>query len=375
MKTICIVTSSHGRNDIRLFQKHTQTLSANGYKVIYVVNDGKEDECIANYRITTFGLPKAGKLKRLFRLPSDLLPKLIDLDADLYQICDPEFIGLGQKLKKAGKNAIFDSVEDWEGYVRGMFPEPIGFLMSKIVTCAFARYLKYYDRVLVMSPNIQKRLNKYAPSKVDIVSNYPIVTGHPSDGVQKDSYMDNDNQFIYCGSVYDFSVQEEVASALKEIGQKNSRLLIVGKITDKRKDSISSKGSEYSKYVSWVSKKEMLEFYRKSICGVVIFKYSPVCCGKEGQMGSNKIFEYMLEGLPIICTDFELWKKLIVDKYKCGICVNPDSKEEIKNAIKYLIEHRAEAYEMGQRGRNAVLTEFNWEAQAQKYLDIIAQLS
>lgn len=375
MKTICIISSSHGRNDIRLFQKHTQTLSANGYKVIYVINDGKEDECKDNIRITTLGLPKAGKLKRLFRLSSVLLPKLIDIDADLYQICDPELIGLGRKLKIAEKNVIFDSVEDWEGYVRGMFPNPIGFLMSKIVTYALARNLKHYDRVLVMSPNIQKRLDRYAPSKVDIVSNYPIVAGHPSNGVQKESYINNDNQFIYCGSVYGFSVQEEVASSLKEIGEPNSRLLVVGSISEKRQISILSEGGEYSKFVSWVSKSELLDYYQKSLCGLVIFKYSPVCCGKEGQMGSNKIFEYMLEGLPIICTDFELWKKLIVDKYKCGICVNPDSKEEIKNAVRYMIEHRAEAFEMGQRGRNAVLTEFNWEAQAQKYLDIIAQLS
>ena len=41
---------------------------------------------------------------------------------------------------------------------------------------------------------------------------------------------------------------------------------------------------------------------------------------KKGTLGNNKIFEYMYYGLPIICTDFDLWKE-IIDKYKCGIYV------------------------------------------------------
>ena len=82
----------------------------------------------------------------------------------------------------------------------------------------------------------------------------------------------------------------------------------------------------------------------------------------------------MLEGLPVICTDFELWKKLIIDKYKCGICVNPKSEKEISEAIIYLAENKEEAYEMGQRGRDAVLSEFNWESQAQKYINIFNEL-
>ena len=91
-------------------------------------------------------------------------------------------------------------------------------------------------------------------------------------------------------------------------------------------------------------------------------------------MGSNKIFEYMLEGLPVICTDFSLWKSLIIDKYHCGICVSPNNKVQIKEAVSYIIHNKQEAFEMGQRARNAVLTEFNWESQEKKYISIIDSL-
>lgn len=374
MKKICIVTSSHGRNDIRLFQKHTQTLANNGYFVYYVVADGESDENGNNYVITSLGLPKATKLSRLFSLSYRLSPKLLNLDADVFQICDPELIRLGRILRKAGKKVIFDSVEDWEGYFREKINPVIGYIISKIVTFILKKNLKEYERVLVMSPNIQRRLDNYAPGKVEFVSNYPIISNHPTQGLSLDEYLTNARQFIYCGTVYGFSVQEEVVKSLHELSYENSKLSIVGSIANKRKNSISMVGEKYVEFIPWVTKTELLERYHNSICGVVIFKYTPVCCGKEGQMGSNKIFEYMLEGLPVICTDFSLWKELIIDKYKCGICVNPNDYDDIKNAVKYIMDNKEEAYAMGKRAREAVLNEFNWEMQASRYLSVIESL-
>jgi glycosyltransferase involved in cell wall biosynthesis len=92
-----------------------------------------------------------------------------------------------------------------------------------------------------------------------------------------------------------------------------------------------------------------------------------------GTLGINKLFEYMLFGLPVICTDFTLWKE-IMDKYKCGLYVNPNNSEEIANAIHYLIEHKNEAYRMGQNGRKAIFEEFNWKSQERTYLGIVEKI-
>ena len=74
-------------------------------------------------------------------------------------------------------------------------------------------------------------------------------------------------------------------------------------------------------------------------------------------------------GLPVVCSDFTLWKN-IVDKYKCGIYVNPNSTKEIKNAINYLILNKEKAYEMGQNGISAVKEEFNWNSQEERLLSV-----
>jgi glycosyltransferase involved in cell wall biosynthesis len=91
-------------------------------------------------------------------------------------------------------------------------------------------------------------------------------------------------------------------------------------------------------------------------------------------MSNNKLFEYLLFGLPVICTDFFYWKE-IVENNNCGICVNPNDVHAITNAIKYLIENPNIAYEMGQNGRKVVLEKYNWTVEESKLLNIYKKIS
>jgi len=87
----------------------------------------------------------------------------------------------------------------------------------------------------------------------------------------------------------------------------------------------------------------------------------------------NKMFEYMIAELPIIASNFLLWRE-IVEKNNCGICVNPLDPKEIAEAIEYLIEHPDEARKMGENGRKAVLEKYNWEKESKKLLKIYEEL-
>ena len=118
----------------------------------------------------------------------------------------------------------------------------------------------------------------------------------------------------------------------------------------------------------------MQEFYHKNRLGVVVYDYKLNLGYKLGSYGTNKIFEYMETGLPFICTDYILWKE-IVDENNCGICVEPGNAEQITNAIQYLIDHPALAYQMGQNGRKAVLNKYNWRTQEIAYVDLFEKLS
>jgi glycosyltransferase involved in cell wall biosynthesis len=73
----------------------------------------------------------------------------------------------------------------------------------------------------------------------------------------------------------------------------------------------------------------------------------------------TKIFEYMALGLPVITSDFPLYKK-IIQEANCGYCVDPENATEIADAIEYLIAHPEEANQMGQNGKEAVQGKYSW---------------
>lgn len=60
------------------------------------------------------------------------------------------------------------------------------------------------------------------------------------------------------------------------------------------------------KYLGKISRKKVNELYGRSRAGIVI--YQPAANHTESK--PIKMFEYMAAGLPVIASDFPLWKKL-----------------------------------------------------------------
>ena len=82
----------------------------------------------------------------------------------------------------------------------------------------------------------------------------------------------------------------------------------------------------------------------------------------------------MQAGLPVICSDFILYKE-IVSTYKCGITVNPTNIYEIVEAINYLFKNPVEAKKMGENGQRAVRQKYNWTTQEKVLIAMYEKLS
>jgi glycosyltransferase involved in cell wall biosynthesis len=81
----------------------------------------------------------------------------------------------------------------------------------------------------------------------------------------------------------------------------------------------------------------------------------------------------MEAGLPLIATDFKLWKE-IIEENNCGICINPNNVEDIKNAITFFIKNPEKIKEYGINGRRMIEKFYNWDESAKKLLDIYKEL-
>ena len=81
----------------------------------------------------------------------------------------------------------------------------------------------------------------------------------------------------------------------------------------------------------------------------------------------------MLHKLPVIATDYTIWVD-IVEGNNCGICVDPSNVDQICDAIKFIKENPEDAKKMGENGRNAVLTEFNWSSQERTLFHVYGRI-
>jgi glycosyltransferase involved in cell wall biosynthesis len=86
-----------------------------------------------------------------------------------------------------------------------------------------------------------------------------------------------------------------------------------------------------------------------------------------------KLFEYMAAGVPVISSDFPLWRE-IVGKVGCGLLVDPMNDQSIARAISWIIDNPDEAQEMGEKGRRAVAKYFNWDAEVENLLELYERL-
>jgi glycosyltransferase involved in cell wall biosynthesis len=123
------------------------------------------------------------------------------------------------------------------------------------------------------------------------------------------------------------------------------------------------------KAVGMLSRPEVMDLLGQARVGVVICRPTPAYL----DAWPTKLFEYMLAGLPVVASDFPLWRE-IVHGAGCGVLVDPLDPIEIARALEHLLEHPEQAEAMGRRGREAVLARYNWTREEAKLLALYQRL-
>lgn len=75
----------------------------------------------------------------------------------------------------------------------------------------------------------------------------------------------------------------------------------------------------------------------------------------------NKMFEYMSASLPVICSNFPLWKS-IIEVNNSGKCIDPDSVSDLSACINQFLKDES-LFSMGTTARKTVVSLYNWEVE------------
>ena len=129
-------------------------------------------------------------------------------------------------------------------------------------------------------------------------------------------------------------------------------------------------GFEKVDYHGFVDYKLLSGYYMQADVGIVNFLPDP----NHINAMPNKLFEYMAAGLPIISSNFPLWKG-IVEGNQCGITVNPLKPEDIAKAIVCFHNNPKLRKKMGKNGRQSVIEKYNWDKENKKLFQVYEALS
>ncbi|NMF18069.1 glycosyltransferase family 4 protein [Cloacibacillus porcorum] len=334
-----------------------------------LVADGKKDEISNGVNIVSIDYAPTSRYKRILLSGHIMFKAARQIDAEIYHLHDPELLPLGKRLKRCGKKVIFDSHENVSGQI--MRKEWIPKILRLPISIAYTIYanhiLKKMDYIIAVTPTMVVDLEK-TNFRVELITNYPIID--TSQHYDKTN-IHEDPIFVFAGGISKQWCHDTILKALREV---NAKYLLMGwgessYLADLKNDFSWKKVI----FLGKVPQEEVKEQLKNCTAGLAVLEYSPNTNGKMGTLGNTKLFEYMQAGLPVICTDFILWKD-IIDKWNCGLCVSPNNIEELHQAMSYLIDNPSVALEMGYNGRKAIFTEFNWGIEEKKLLSLYKNL-
>lgn len=361
---IAHLTSAHPRYDTRIFVKMCCSLSEK-YDVYLIVADGQGNEYKNNIHIIDAGKTTGGRISRMTSTVNNVFHAAIKIDAAIYHLHDPELIPIGLKLIKSGKKVIFDAHEDLpvQIFSKPYLSTPAKILLSKLVSLMETVFCARFSAVITATPYIRDKFLRINSKTVDI-NNFPLLEEFCAI-----NYTKKQNEIVYIGELASTRGIKEIVQSLRFTN--NITLNIAGHFSETETETAVKNLSEWKhvNYYGFLNRQQISELLQRSKIGLVTLHPTenyrvalPV-----------KMFEYMASGLPVIASDFPLWKD-IIEKHECGICVDPLDPKAIGNAINLLMNQPEVAEEMGQRGRLAALSIYNWNSEKNKLFDLYDDL-
>lgn len=357
------LSSSHHAVDTRILHKECRSLAKAGYDVTLVAQH-ERDAVIGGVKIKALPNPTS-KLQRWTAAVLRAYREAARLDPDVYHFHDPELIPVAVWLSLRGKRVIYDAHEDlpstfhYKYYLPGFARKTLGWLAGRIEKFA----VKRFAGVVAATPTIAKRLHSRNPNTV-VVRNFPLLEEFARGPDLP--WNDRPPLIVYVGGIAPERGFREAVRAMSLLPQRlNARLAVAGRCTPAQREEFARlAGSQCTDLLGFLDRSEVVALLSRARVGLVPLHRTPNFLNAL----PIKLFEYMSAGVPVVASDFPLWRQ-IVEGNGCGLLlVDSLNCKSIALAIEYLLTHPKEAQQMGTRGRVAIERYYNWEAEEHQLL-------
>jgi glycosyltransferase involved in cell wall biosynthesis len=286
------------------------------------------------------------------------------VNARLYHFHDPELISIALLLKLHRKLVVFDVHEDYSAdllskawlrynFIRMLFGS-LAIWLEKLAGVVF-------DGIVTVTPDLGKR---FPASKTEVIRNFPMINlidKAPSAEIVKPYAT---TVFVLAaGHAWGLTRDRCIKELVSAIGSLESEreLWLIGnwESGDFQSECSLLKGFERCKCLGFLPLQSVYGYMKCADVGLALFR------PEEGFLGRIpvKAFEYMATSLPMIMSDFPLWRDLF---HECALFVNPLDARDIAEKMTMLTNDIELRRKLGRAGRRLVERKFSWETEVTK---------
>lgn len=376
---VCIVTTAHAPSDTRIFHRQAKTLAAAGYDVVLLA--AGQEEFSESSGIRVVGLPPwSNRLKRMTLHVGRALLLAYRERADLYHLHDPELLIAGLILRRLTKNpVIYDIHEDYPEAIlaKRWIPRLLRHSLSRLMSTGESALAGRLSAVIAVTDTIKERFEGVSPRTIT-VHNFPHIRA-PGElqAPLATGTKGLAGTIIYVGTITEdrgYETMLRTAAILRE-REVPVRILLLGRIKlasahpalERLQEELEQAGVLARDHVPH---DQVHSYLASSDIGWIPMQKTPNYLFAM----PHKLFEYMMAGLCVLASDFGLLSQIVRDN-DCGMLVPAGDAEANAEAICYLLDHPEERLRMGQSGRSAAVSRYNWASEADKLLRLYADLA
>ncbi len=372
MVRIAHLTTAHPRFDVRIFHKECRSLANHGYQVDLYVADGQGNAQRDGVSIIDMGR-SSGRVNRMLGKTWAVWNAVRKTDARIIHIHDPELLPIALALRCMGRQVIYDAHED---VPRQILSKPwIKPWIRHSIAWPFERLENFVARrcavVVGATPHIAERYAAQGIRSID-VNNYPIPGELGDPGGMPDPGEDTaaPRTVCYIGGITRMRGAVEMLQAL---GKANARMILAGPMESDELQAELAAMPAWSRvdYRGVLDRAAIRAVLHESQLGLVLLHPVPNYLDAL----PVKMFEYMAAGLPVLASDFPLWRG-ILDASGAGTCVDPLDTDRIAQAIDKMLDlPDADRQRMRNACRAAVRDSYSWKNEEAKLVSAYAAIA
>ena len=349
----------HEYNDDRIFERAAKGLNFLNHRVILIATYPDNTKVDG---IEIVGLKKRyGLFRRLFS-SYEAYSKARNIPADIFHFHDPDLMPWMLLLSMSGKKVIYDVHENYESRFYNL-PIP------SIIKNYLARVYRFVENFIVnrlsgltVVTESMKKLFKSVNKPIAITGNVVYLERLKSISfeIQKESKFTIYTSGTNSSSRNCIKTIEALPLILQRVP--NVTMKFVGryypkdyeaKLMQRAKDLGVSKSVVIDGMIPWEE-----NFIRTARAHIGCVFYEDNLNNKITL--PNRLFEYMYCGVAVLGEGFPEVEK-VLSETGAGLIVDSSEPEMIAEKSIYVLTHPDKMYEMGQKGRKAVLEKYNYE--------------